>query len=291
MQPYLANLSFVIVKDITKDGAFDEAVKDVDYVIHLASPLANPSDDPENEIIRPAVEGTLSILRSATKAPNVKKVVITASVASVMPSEAYAPGYEGTITADRRVANPTGPYPNFFVAYGASKVRAYNATLDFIEKEKPAFPVINILPTFVVGRNELATTPETVNAGSNRLAIINVLGGNDPTGRVCNTVHVDDVAEIHVKALQPIVEGNQNFLCTSSNSDAAAWDDALDIVKKHFPAEVKSGLLPCTGAVNSVARRVDASPAEKTFGIKFKNFEDQIVDLVSWYVQVAKAKK
>ena len=291
MQPYLGNLSFVIVKDITKDGAFDEAVKGVDYVIHLASPLAKPSDDPEAEIVGPAVQGTLSILRSAMKESKVKKVVITASVASVMPPEAYAPGYEGIVTTDKQVPDMKGPYPNFFVAYAASKVRAYNATLDFIEKEKPAFPVINILPTFVVGRNELATTPDTVNAGSNRLALINVLGGNDPAGRVCNTVHVDDVAEIHVKALQSSVEGNQNFLATSSDSQNVAWDDALEIVKKHFPAEVQSGLLPCTGSVKSIGRRVDTTPAEKTFGIKWKSFEDQIVELVSWYVQAAKAEK
>ena len=42
VQPYLDNLSFVIVPDITVDGAFDEALKDVVYVLHHASPLARP---------------------------------------------------------------------------------------------------------------------------------------------------------------------------------------------------------------------------------------------------------
>lgn len=42
IQPYLPNLEFIIVKDITQEGAFDEALKGATYVIHVASPMPMP---------------------------------------------------------------------------------------------------------------------------------------------------------------------------------------------------------------------------------------------------------
>lgn len=69
------------MEDIVAPGAFDEAVKGVDGVIHCAAPLspADPLSDPA-ENIDPAVEGTLGILRSAHNATGIKRVVLTSSV-------------------------------------------------------------------------------------------------------------------------------------------------------------------------------------------------------------------
>lgn len=78
---FVDQLDFVVVPDYTASDAFDTAVKGVDYVIHLASPLANPGED----LLTPAVKGTLSVLESVSRASGIKKVVITASVASLIP--------------------------------------------------------------------------------------------------------------------------------------------------------------------------------------------------------------
>ena len=102
IQPYLSSLSFVIVENITKDGAFNEAIKDVSCVVHIASPLARPSDDPDNTIIRPAI-GTLGILSSAPKQPPVKRVLIIASQAAVTPLAAYMSQDQSVITPEWRV--------------------------------------------------------------------------------------------------------------------------------------------------------------------------------------------
>ncbi|KAI1618580.1 hypothetical protein EDD36DRAFT_35795 [Exophiala viscosa] len=204
-QPYLNQLTFVTVPNIETDGAFDDAVKDVDYIVHLASPLANPTDDDEKNIIQPAIRGTLSILYSALKHPSVKKVVITSSVAAVLPVEPKP------FDADSVQPDPQGPYPDTFTAYSASKKFALNRTRDFIAKEKPQFSIINVMPTFVVGKNELSTTPEAVNDGSNRLALVPILGVNNPDSVPSFVCHVDDVAFVHVAALDPKVKGNHNF--------------------------------------------------------------------------------
>jgi nucleoside-diphosphate-sugar epimerase len=155
IQPYLSNVSFVIVKDIITDGAFDKAVKGVDYVVHIASPIPQPSDDDEATIIQPAIRGTTGILYSALKEPSIKRMVITSSIAAVAPPEAWGPGFEGVLTPQARIRDRSGPYDNYMMAYAASKVAAYNRTLDFVAKEQPSFDVINVLPTFVIGKKSL----------------------------------------------------------------------------------------------------------------------------------------
>jgi nucleoside-diphosphate-sugar epimerase len=74
-------LDFVVVSDYTAANVFDSALKDIDYVIHVASPLPKPKED----LLTPAVKGTTSILESASRTPTVNKVVITASVLSFVP--------------------------------------------------------------------------------------------------------------------------------------------------------------------------------------------------------------
>jgi len=80
---YADKIEFVITSDITKDDAFAGALDGVSHIIHCASPLAG-SPNPE-DVIPPAVNGTLSILKEAAKVKSVKKVVITSSVAALMP--------------------------------------------------------------------------------------------------------------------------------------------------------------------------------------------------------------
>ena len=69
--------------DLLDAESLDLAIKGQDYVIHTASPFpaAHPKDD--NDIIKPAVEGTLAVMRAAHK-HKVKRVVITSSVAAIM---------------------------------------------------------------------------------------------------------------------------------------------------------------------------------------------------------------
>lgn len=81
---YRDDLETQIVSDITVPGAFDEAVKDVDGIIHMASPFTYEITDNEKDLIVPAIRGTQGILQStASFAPKVKRVVLTSSFASV----------------------------------------------------------------------------------------------------------------------------------------------------------------------------------------------------------------
>lgn len=80
---YAEKIEFVVVPDIAAPGAFDKVLDGVDYVLHLASPLAGSTK--KEDMFRPALEGTMSILRSAKKVPSIKKVVITSSMIALEP--------------------------------------------------------------------------------------------------------------------------------------------------------------------------------------------------------------
>jgi len=61
------NFSYVIVEDLENENGFDEAVKGVDAIEHTASPFHFKVEDPYKDLVNPAVNGTLSVLKSAQK--------------------------------------------------------------------------------------------------------------------------------------------------------------------------------------------------------------------------------
>jgi nucleoside-diphosphate-sugar epimerase len=84
--PYESQIEYIIVPDITVPGAYDDAVKGVKYVVHVASPFASPDlleSEYESSYIQPAIQGSIGMLESAAKVDSVKRVVITGSYLSI----------------------------------------------------------------------------------------------------------------------------------------------------------------------------------------------------------------
>lgn len=272
-----SNLDFVIVPDMQVTSAFDQAVKGVRYVVHVASPLAVESDDLETSIIRPAVDVTLSMLHSALKEETLRKIVITSSIVAVMPST------PGSFDVDTVVPDPQGPWSNPFAAYIASKQFAYNATRKFIADFKPSFNVINVMPSFVIGPNGFATSRKHYLAGSNEVALAPLVGTvmpNNMTGCGC---HVDDVATVHVAALESSVTGNRNFGVDVS-VNGVEWNKGKDIIRLKAP-EIANAF-SMDGSVTSFSVGFDASRTQTQLGMKFKSFDEMIVDVARAYVAI-----
>src|SRR4051794_24481777 len=90
-------LSYVIVEDIAKENAFDEAVKSdppFEAVLHTASPYHFKVTDPKKDLLDPAIIGTTGLLRAIKKnAPSVKRVAITSSFAAMVNPKAAPETY------------------------------------------------------------------------------------------------------------------------------------------------------------------------------------------------------
>jgi len=131
--------------DLLDEGCFDDVFACCHGVFHTASPLPYKVKDPENDVLKPAVAGTLNALRSCEKA-GVKVVVVTSSMA------AAAPRPEPALKSEKHWSDPEeqkkrGSY------YGASKTLAERAAVEFLAKMpmETAFRLVRICPTLVVG--------------------------------------------------------------------------------------------------------------------------------------------
>jgi nucleoside-diphosphate-sugar epimerase len=80
-----SQLDFAVIPDISKAEAFEGKLDGVEHVIHLASPMPGKGDDFKEDYLKPAVEGTLSILKAAKASSSVKRVVVTSSFLAVVP--------------------------------------------------------------------------------------------------------------------------------------------------------------------------------------------------------------
>ncbi|KAK1241192.1 hypothetical protein MKX08_001166 [Trichoderma sp. CBMAI-0020] len=287
--PYASELTSVIVPDITVAGAYDEAVQGVEYIVHVASPLASntpPGADYESYLIQPAIQGTVGILESAAKTTGIKRVVITGSILSVVTPQGLRSGQY--INEETRTPTVHGPFANLFDAYGASKSAAFNKAKEFIDERKPPFDLIHIFPLFVLGRDETVTTAEQIVRGTNNMLMGPLLGTPRPTPIAGAPVHVDDVARLHVLSLDPKVEGNQDFLVGSHHLEQFDWRKSANIIKKHFPQAAAEGIFSfeTVEKLETLKTQVDGTKAEKVFGFKAKRFEEQVVSVVGHYLEL-----
>ncbi|MCJ1330286.1 hypothetical protein MMC10_006969 [Thelotrema lepadinum] len=199
----LSNLSF-IAAELMKDDGWTEAVKDCTYVLHVASPF--PMGVPKNpdDLIVPAREGTLRVLRAARDA-GVKRVVLTSSFAAVgYGAKDPAPD---KIFTEKDWTDTNAPVG----AYVKSKTLAERAAWDFIEKEGKGMELSVINPTAVFGPilgKKYATSIEIIQR---------LLNGQLPMcpNIAFGVVDVRDVADMHLKAMVNPKAAGERFLCFS----------------------------------------------------------------------------
>lgn len=287
MRSYLASLEFAIVPNILEDGAYDEAVQGVSYILHSASPTPFPTDNPERDLIEPAVRGTTGILKSAAKTSTVKRIVITSSEVAIIPWADFIMHESDTVWKDtNQIPEPHGPYGSYFEAYAASKVKALHASEEFIASASPSFDIISIMPSFIVGKNELITDLKDITKGTNGPALQVLLGIEAANANPSTTVFVNDVADIEVRALDPKIAGNQKFLVSSGGIKGTTWNDVIEITKKNFPEAIKKSIFALNGSQPTKSTKVDSSRTEEVFSIKLASYEKQVKSVVEHYLEL-----
>ncbi|TVY81226.1 NAD-dependent epimerase/dehydratase [Lachnellula suecica] len=285
-------LSFVIIPDLSAPGAYDAVLQGATYIIHIASPIVLKGDyDPseyQSALIGPAVEGTTSILKAAAETDGIKRVVITSSiVAQIDPKyffEVDRPENE-VLDHTSRTSLSAGPYPTDFHAYNASKIAALAATETFVKTHDLSFDVTNIHPSFVTGKNELVTDVSDFTLGTNVTIMGSILGNKSDSPLVGASVHVNDVAYMHVKALSPEIPAG-SYVGNSEGEKGTVWQDATRFAAKHFPQAVQAKVVPNDGTQPTRRLRIDVTREERVMGFVFMSFEEQVKSVVEHYLEL-----
>ncbi|PQE31375.1 cinnamoyl- reductase protein [Rutstroemia sp. NJR-2017a WRK4] len=274
-------LSFIEAPDILAPDAYTSTLKDITYAIHLASPLPLPFKNPQTEIINPTIQGTLNLLRAALHTPSLRRIIITSSIVANLPFP-HPTSNPPLTEAETRVPDPQDldTITSVFPAYCAAKIATLNATDAFVSTHNPAFDVVRIFPGFVYGRDSRATDIPSLMTGSNRLLLSTILGQAFPEPQLAGAAHVLDVARVHVLALNSSLARTQDFGVTIP----VVYDDAFQIVKKHFPKEVEEGIFK-QGSQPSLRIEWKAEKTEEVLGFRFRGFEDMVVDVAGQYLE------
>ena len=281
-------LSFTIVPDICVDGAYDAALKDITHVLHVGSPVPIPGREPEKDVYHPIVQGIQGLLVSALRTPTIKQVIITSSiVANLSPTPSTNP--PGSITAASRVQlDPSTPaFTSVFEAYHIGKIHSLNAADAFAVMHSPHFAITHIIPGYVFGRNELATEPSMLltSSSSNNLLMAMLTGAVLPVPLLGGAAHIDDVAEVHLRALLLAPTTAAALPRDFGVSVPIVYNDAFDFVAKRFPNAVAEGVFK-RGNIPTMPVPWDASETERVLGITFRSFESAVLDLAGQYLDL-----
>ncbi|MFQ6553517.1 NAD-dependent epimerase/dehydratase family protein [Aestuariibius insulae] len=211
-------LSFVPL-DLARDEGWIEALMGVNILMHTASPFPLSQPDDEEELIRPAVDGTLRALEAA-RAAGVKRVVMTSSTAAV--TSGAAP--DGRPFDERDWTDLEHPVTT---PYNKSKTLAEQAAWDFVTAN-PEIELTVINPGFVLGK------PLGDDWNTSVQVIDRIVQSKDPMLPHFGfaTVDVGDVAEMHLRALERPETAGKRYLAVS---EFLWFTEIAEIIAKAFP--------------------------------------------------------
>jgi len=260
--------------DLLKDGSFDEAIKDCTCVFHTASPFFFKGGTEENLVV-PALKGTQNVLDACSRTPSVKKVVLTASTASVYAH--YNPDMDPTHVWTEKDWSDLDKMRESKAWYPISKTEAEMKAWDMEKEAKWDLAVMN--PTLIWG----PMLQPSLNTSS--AAVLSYLNGEkkEIDNAQKTVVDVRDVALAHVLAFEKEAAGR--FLLIGK---CVSWEEVCGVLRKIEP-DNKS--IPTKVSTKVGAASYGAPPPHKTLfscrkaenelGLKFHSVEDMVEGTVS----------
>jgi dihydroflavonol-4-reductase len=277
----------LVEADLTVAGSFDEAVVGMSGVIHTASPYALDVDDPQRDLVDPAVNGTREMLGACLLSPTVTRVVVTSSMAAITdePDSAHVLTEADWNTRSTLQRNP----------YYLSKAAAERAAWEFMDAAPRSFDLVVVNPYLIIGP-EIGPGINTSNQ-----VLVDMTNGTYPAimALAFGFVDVRDVATAHVLALgTPSAHGR--YICAG---DVVSMREVVGLMREQLPAAVP---LPTRGMDNALGTavaklasrfqpagvgsylrthlgrtpRYDNSRIQRDLGLRFRPARDSIRDTV-----------
>jgi dihydroflavonol-4-reductase len=274
------NLEFCEL-DLMKDAGWDKAMEGCDFVLHIASPFVVKVPKDENELIKPAVDGTLRALKAAKKA-GIKRVVLTSSTV------AMSGGKKGLIKLNED--SWTDVNAKNVTAYFKSKTLAEKSAWDFIKNQTGDAK----LELVVVNPGPIYGPTLTGNLATEAMDFFKkLITGKVPMLPKAYSVMSDvrDVAAIHVAALENEKANGKRFIVTTEKPHAI--QEIAQILKSNGYNKVSTKLAPtfllkfmakfndeAKGMLPFIGNTIEADVANtmKTFYWKPMPFEKTVID-------------
>jgi len=279
--------------DLMKDEGWDKALEGCDFLLHVASPFVVKEPKDENELIKPAVEGTLRALKAAKKA-GVKRVVVTSSAVAMFG------GSKGLVKINQD--SWTDVNAKNVSAYIKSKTLAEKSAWDFIKNQTGN----NKLELVVINPGPIYGPTLTGNLANEAMETFKrLISGKMPMVPQAGIVMSDvrDVAAIHVQALENEKANGKRFIVTTER--AYSFQELAQILKSNgydkvstklaptfllkfianFDAEMK-GMLPFIG----ITVEADITDTKRTFNWQPIPFEKTVLDTAKSVEEVLSGK-
>lgn len=211
--------------DLLEDGSYKKAMEGCEIVFHTASPFKLNVDNPQRDLVDPAVDGTRNVLESVNETPSVKRVVLTSSCAAIYGDNADLEKTKNGKFSEEDWNTTSSLDHN---PYSYSKTMAEKKAWQLAETQD-RWRLVVINPSFVMGpginpnaTSESFTVMEQMGDGTMKM------GG--PDLRI-GVVDVRDLADAHMAAaFKPEAKGRHIVSAHDSG-----FMDIADILKKHFP--------------------------------------------------------
>ncbi|RMZ59406.1 aldehyde reductase [Chryseobacterium nematophagum] len=258
-----SSLSF-IEADLMSDKNWDQAVKDCDYVLHLASPFPAQNPKDENEVIIPARDGALRVLKASRDA-GVKRVVLTSSFAAV----GYSMDTKDHVFTESDWTD-TDTNTNIS-AYVKSKTIAEKAAWKFIEKEGNGLELTVINPVGVFGPAIGNITSTSLDVG-----VSSILNGtlNYTPSFTMNIVDVRDVVDLHIKAMLHPKASGERFIAASEG--VMSFYDIVELFKKERP-QYTQNIQPLEPIGKEFYKKISNEKAKTILQWKPRNHEESLL--------------
>ena len=239
LAPGAAHALELVEADLLAPASWAAAVSGCDYVLHIASPFVLEEPARAEELTRPAVEGTLAVLRACAAAqPTPKRVVVTSSVAAVAYGHANRPPSYVYTEAD--FTDPSGPGVS---AYIASKALAERAAWELHSGLAAAnsFELATVNPSFVLGPTL------NVDSASGSLELVQKFFTSPIPAMPAvpfNFADVRDVAVLHIAAMRSPAAAGKRFLASGVDATLDALGPPLSAALRPLGFKLVSGRVP-----------------------------------------------
>lgn len=251
--------------ELTDEGSFDAAVNGCDGVFHTASPCFFESQDPQVELLDPAIKGTINVLNSCAKFPCVKRVVLTSSMAAMVWND------QPTTTPDDVIDESWFSDPEYCRRekrwYALSKTLAEETAWQFA-KEK-GIDLVSINPGYVIGPLLQPKLNESCGI------FFNLIKAKTYSNVGYRVVNVKDVANAHILAFETISANGRYCLVES----VAYASEILKILRDIYPTTLQ---IPDKCEIDNPSRKTYSVSKEKakSLGMEFIPFETSFKEMI-----------